>query len=309
MASFKAIIYRNLFKLRNWQQSGGPAPTDQQARDSLDAAGSMVDTAKDVEILPAQVQGANQSLYAEWYTPKSAPNSEANHGVLLYLHGGGYRTGSCKSHRGFVTHIAQTAAIKTLLPEYRLAPENPFPAALEDARAVYEGLLDEGHRPDDIFVGGDSAGGGLALALLLSLRDDARPLPKATFVISPWTDLASTGDSMKTRAKQDPWLDPAGADRGAKRYYADDSPLNPLVSPLYGEYKNIPPLLIHVGTHEILLDDSTRLAEKAQAAGVQVKLKVYRGMWHVWHAFIGRNIPESEQAIAEIGAFIKKHKE
>ncbi|MFT5196405.1 MAG: monoterpene epsilon-lactone hydrolase [Candidatus Promineifilaceae bacterium] len=271
----------------------------------MDSSGSLVKAAANVAIESTTVDGGSKPLYAEWYIPEAA----AKNGVMLYLHGGSYRVGSCQSHRGFVTHIVKAAGIRTLLPEYRLAPEHPFPAALEDARAVYEGLLDEGHRPDEIFVVGDSAGGGLTLALLLSLRDDARPLPNSAVVISPWTDLASTGESMRTRAKQDPWLDAASSEKGAKRYYADDSPLNPLVSPLYGNYKHIPPLLIHVGTHEILLDDSTRLAKKAKADGVQVTLKIYQGMWHVWHAFVGRNIPECERAIAEIGAFIKNQLE
>lgn len=305
MTSFRAIVYRNLFAFRNWQHSGGPSPTDQQARDSLDAAGGTIEPAQGVTIQPTEVQGASSTLYAEWYLPESAPDE----GTLLYFHGGGYRTGSCKSHRGFVTHIVKEANVNTLMPEYRLAPEHPFPAAFEDARAIYEGLLDDGHRPDDIFIGGDSAGGGLALALLLSLRDDARPLPKAAFILSPWTDLSNTGESLKTKANKDPWLDAAGADENAKRYYADASPLDPLVSPLYGDYKNLPPLLIHVGTHEILLSDSTRVAEKSKAAGVQVTLNVYQGMWHVWHAFLGRNIPECDQAIQEIGSFIKSKKE
>ena len=302
MASFRAIAYRTLFRLRTWQQSGGPPPTDQQARDSLDNAGALVQPATDVKVEPTMVQGATEQLTAEWYKP----NRSANTSVMLYLHGGGYRTGSCKSHRGFVTHIAKAAEMNTLLPEYRRAPENRYPAALEDARAVYEGLLDDGHRPDEIVVVGDSAGGGLALALLLSLRDDARPLPAGAAVISPWTDLAITGDSIRTKANKDPWLDPDGAHKSAKRYYGDASPTDPYVSPLYGNYAHIPPLLIQVGTHEILLDDSTRLATKAEADGANVTLSVYRGMWHVWHAFVGRGLPECDRAIDEIGDFLKK---
>lgn len=301
MASLQAIAYRTLFKFQIWRRSGGPPPTVQQARAFLDNAGERVKPAAGVNIEPTSVPNGANPINGEWYKPDHA----AEGGAILYLHGGGYRTGSCKSHRGFVTHIAQAANLNTLLPEYRLAPENPFPAALDDARAAYNSLLAAGERPDQIAIVGDSAGGGLTLALLLSLRDENQPLPACAAVISPWTDLAGTGESMRTQAKKDPWLDPAGVHRVAKQYYGEASPTDPYVSPLYGRYTHIPPLLIQVGTHEILLDDATRLAHQAQTDGADVTLRVYRGMWHVWHAFIGRNIPECAQAITEIGDFIK----
>lgn len=239
-------------------------------------------------------------LWAEWLEPAGANPGR----VMLYLHGGSYVTGSCDSHRGLVARLAQAGGLRALLTEYRLAPEHPFPAALEDAVAAYRGLLQAGYSPQQVVIAGDSAGGGLTLATLLALRDAGDPLPAAAVCISPLTDLACTGESVQTRAKIDPWLTRASI-IFARYYRGSYDPCLPLLSPLYADLGGLPPLLIHVGSDEILLNDSTRLAERAQAAGVEVTLEIWPRMWHVWHIF-APYLPEAKQAIAVIGTFVRQ---
>lgn len=236
---------------------------------------------------------------AEWIDAQNTRSDRA----FLYLHGGGYFIGSCQSHRGFVSQIARACRSRLLLPEYRLAPEFPFPAGLMDARATYRFLLAQGYPPERITVGGESSGGGLTLALLQTLRDEEMPMPAGAVLLSPWTDLLGTGDSVSSRAKQDPWLRPAGIKIVADRYRGSTPTSHPLVSPLYGDLREFPPLLIHAGDDEILLDDSTRLASKASAAGVETTLKVWPGLWHAFHAFYPW-VPEARQAHREIGEWV-----
>jgi monoterpene epsilon-lactone hydrolase len=223
--------------------------------------------------------------------------------VLFFLHGGAYYLGSCHTTRPLAARVALAAKTDAFLIDYRLAPENPFPAALDDATAAYRWLLDQGIQPDYIVIGGESAGGGLALATLLALRDAGDPLPAAAVCLSPWTDLANTGESYQTRAKGDP-LRNLDTGRSAAMYVGDDDPKNPLISPLYGDLRGLPPLLIHVGDHEMLLSDSTCLADHAREAGVPVTLKVWDGMWHVFQS-MGNLMPESRRAIQEIGDFVR----
>jgi acetyl esterase/lipase len=222
--------------------------------------------------------------------------------VLLYLHGGGYFGCSAESHRpitvGFALH-----GFRVLAPNYRLAPENRFPAAVDDAVAAYRGLLSEGYSPQHIVVAGDSAGGGLALSLLLALRDAGLPFPAGAALFSPWTDLAATGDSVRTNADRCAMFNGPDIGPSARYYLGDTDPRNPLASPLYGELTGLPPLLIHVGADEILRDDSTRLAERAQAAGVRVELKIWPVVPHAWQ-LAPHKIPEARQSLRESAAFL-----
>ena len=225
--------------------------------------------------------------------------------VVLHLHGGAYVMGSPRTHRGIAAALSRTSHSAVALPEYRLAPEHVFPAALDDAVGTYRWLVeDRGLRPERIAVSGDSAGGGLALALLVRLRDEGRPLPACYVGMSPWTDLAGTGPSLTERDHLDPWLSAAMISPAA-RAYAGETPLDdPLLSPLYADLKGLPPMLVHVGEHEILHDDAARLVDRAREAGVDASLGVFEEMWHVFHAFPG--LPETRMALREIGAFIRR---
>ena len=224
--------------------------------------------------------------------------------VLLHFHGGGYCMGSCTTNRAMVARLAAACGVKAFLPDYRLAPEHAFPAPVEDALAVYRGLLEERIPSKNILISGDSAGGGLALATLVSLRDGKEPLPSAAILFSPWTDLALTGSSLTSRSKADPWLFPRIAEIQARRYCGDNDPRNPLISPLYADLQGLPPLLVQVGEDEILLSDSTRLAESAREAGVDVCLDVWPGMWHVWQC-LAPKMPEATRAIEAAGRYAR----
>jgi monoterpene epsilon-lactone hydrolase len=226
---------------------------------------------------------------------------------ILFLHGGAYVTGSPTLYRHILWRFAVAAEAQVAAIDYRLAPEHPFPAALEDAVAAWHGLLDESADPSRSVVLGDSAGGGLALALLLRLRDIGSPLPAAAVALSPWTDLAMTGNSLQQNGAADPMENPDDIPYLAACYLGDSGdPRNPYASPLYGDPTGLPPTLIQVGGDEILLDDSVRMAEGMRAAGCEVELEVWPRMPHVWHAF-APVMPEARQAIARVGAFVRQH--
>ena len=230
------------------------------------------------------------------------PSSAASQ-VILFFHGGGYSQGSCITHRKLAAHISMESGKPVLLVDYRLAPENPFPAALEDGRKAYFWLLESKVKAKDIVFGGDSAGGGLAAALLLYLRDTNADLPAAAFLMSPWLDMTFMGESLLSRKDLDPMVSKEDMMHDAMNYCKGKNPEDPYISPVYGDLMGLPPLLIQVGDHEVLLSDSARLAEKAQRAGVEVHLRVWDEMWHVWQAWMGE-LPEAGEAIAEIGRFI-----
>lgn len=217
---------------------------------------------------------------------------------ILYLHGGAYLLGSRRSHRGLAAHLAHACGTEALLAEYRLAPEHPFPAAIDDALSVYRSLL-ECHEPRSLLVAGDSAGGGLALALGLRLRDEGLPLPAGIAAISPWTDLAGTGPSLEGNRATELMLDPDRIPEIADHYHPHHPPDHPWISPLYGDPAGLPPILLQVGGEEILLSDATRFAERAEEAGVDVALRVWPGMFHVWH-MVAPVLPESRRAINEV---------
>ena len=225
--------------------------------------------------------------------------------TILYLHGGGYTIGSVRTHRALVARLAAASGARGLIVDYRLGPEHPFPAAVDDALAAYRWLVRGGTDTRRIVVAGDSAGGGLTVALLVALRDAGDPLPAAGVCISPWTDLACTGASMTTCAARDPMVQRDGLLGMAAAYLAGQDPRSPLASPIHADLRGLPPLLVHVGTAETLLDDATRLAERARAAAVAVDLEVWDDMVHVWHAFAPL-LPEADEAIAGIGVWVRR---
>jgi monoterpene epsilon-lactone hydrolase len=243
-------------------------------------------------------------LQAEWIGPPGAIPGR----VVLYLHGGGYITGGIDSHQMMCCLLAQTLKIKVLLPEYRLAPEHPFPAAIDDAHKMYGWLQEQGYKAADIIVAGDSAGGGLSLALVHVLRDAGEPLPGAVVCFSPWADLAHKSQTHITRAKAEVLLRTDVLREWAVCYAGVEKLEHPLISPVYSDFHGFPPILIQVGSDEVLLDDARLLAERARADGVEVRLEIWDGMWHVWQA-LGDMIPESRQAFEQVGQFIKLNDE
>jgi len=292
MASLRSRIFR-LLTTRKYDWSK-PLP---QLRRSFERDARLLRVARHVKISHAQAD----SVSGEWIRPRGASEEK----VMLYLHGGGYVSGSSKTHRPLASRIAKACKLNTLFIEYRLAPEHPFPAALEDSMASYLWLLKQGFQPGNIVIAGDSAGGGLVLSTLVALRDAKQPLPSAAVCLSPWTDLAGTGESINTKAGKDPFLDITLLDCGRRNYVVANDPRTPLISPLYANLKGLPPILIHVGTDEILLSDSIRLAENARKAGVNVTLKIWPDMWHVFH-FWATLIPEADMALKEIGEFVNE---
>ncbi len=206
-------------------------------------------------------------VFSEWVEPSDTNLKR----VILYLHGGGYCICSLDTHRGLAARLALASGARVLTPAYRLAPENPFPAALEDALAAYQWLVNQGIPSNQIAIGGDFAGGGLTLAAAVSLREAGEPLPGALFLLSPWTDLTFSGESILSRRQVDPIFGKDGGPRYVPEYVGTSSPENPLISPLFADLHGLPPTLIHVGNDEILLDNSTRVEEKMKAAGVNVQ--------------------------------------
>jgi epsilon-lactone hydrolase len=238
----------------------------------------------------------------EWITGSNAPHDKA----VLYFHGGGFRLGSVSSHRELIARISEACGCRVLAINYRLAPEHRFPAPLEDALAAYGWMLDQGLRPENIALAGDSAGGNLVLTTVLGLRERGLPLPATGVLMSPWTDLAAIGETYVSRADADPIHQRPMILALAKNYLGEGGdPRDPLASPLYADLAGLPPLLIQVGDRETVLADSTMFAEKARAAGVDVELQVWDGMIHVFQMFA--ELPEAHRAIASIAEFLKRH--
>ena len=249
-----------------------------------------------IRVTPCQLGG----VPGEWV---EGPKQDGT--ILLYLHGGGYFGCSAATHRPITAGFA-LQGFRVYAPDYRLAPENKFPAAVEDAVAVYRALLSDGHVAQSIVVAGESAGGGLALSLMLALRAGAVPLPASAALFSPWTDLAATGDSVRTNANRCAMFSGTDVAPTARYYLGDTDPRNPLASPLYADLSGLPPLLIHVGADEVLRDDSTRLAERARAAGVPVELKIWPVVPHAWQV-APHLIPEGRQSLQEAAKFLRAH--
>jgi acetyl esterase/lipase len=246
------------------------------------------------------------SVPAEWIIAPGAADDR----VVLYLHGGGFTIGSIVTHRQLAGWLSATAKARILLIDYRLAPEHPFPAALDDALTAYRWLLRE-HEASTTVLAGDSAGGGLVASCLLAIRDSDMPLPAASVLMSPWVDLALTGESLRTRAALDP-LNHNGRHplvsmtESVQAYLASMHPMSPLASPLYADLRGLPPLLIQVGTDEALFDDAMRFDAQARRAGVSVSLQIGDGMPHVYQ-FFAWHIPEAREALERAGQFIQAH--
>ncbi len=241
----------------------------------------------------------HDGILCDFYTPQKSPAEK----LLLYIHGGAYTVGTLSSYRLFVSNFAEECGLKIIMPGYRLAPGFPFPAALEDVLKVYSALLKEGYHAQNIIFGGDSAGGGLSVAALMAARNRGLPMPKGCFALSPWTDLSMSGESYRTQERADVMLKKKELAIDATLYAGGKDLINPLISPIYGDLSGLPPLLIQVGTDEMLLDDLRRLAEVARNAGVDVSLEIWKGMFHVWQ-LMWFFMPEAKQAIQEIKKFI-----
>jgi epsilon-lactone hydrolase len=292
MSSWQSRIIKTVFRVKRFFSPPTGTLDVAKSRAFTEAMAANFRTKFKLKITPISANG----VPAEWI---DTPESSADR-VILYFHGGSYNAGSLKSHRPLVANIAGTVKMRALPVNYRMAPEHIFPAALEDARAAYQWLLDAEYRPEHIIVAGDSAGGGLALALLVSLRDEHRPLPAAAVCMSPWTDLTCTGGSWTTNAQKDVMLDPGELKESARLYLGETDPRTPLASPLFADLHGLPPIMIQAGSEELLLSDSKSFAESARAAGVTVIFEEWEGMQHEWQ-FAAGVMPESQQAIDHIG--------
>jgi acetyl esterase/lipase len=238
-------------------------------------------------------------IKGEWVTAAGTPKA-----TLLYLHGGGYFACSPRSHRPITAAYAKHG-FAVFAPDYRLAPEHPFPAAIEDAHAAWNGLLATGHAARALTVSGDSAGGGLTLALLLTLREQGAAIPAAAALLSPWADLAATGASIRGNARRDAMFTEEGFNNCSQLYLAGRDPKTPLASPVFADLQGLPPLLIHVGDREMLRDDSTRLAAHARAAGVPVDLRLWPVVPHVWQ--LAQFVPEARESMRLLAQFLLSH--
>lgn len=267
----------------------------QAIRDSLDRV-SLLNAAR-----PAPRTVVNLGDFCGEWLGTAAPAGP----VLLYLHGGGYVSGSPATHRALMMRLGQAAHARVFAPDYRLAPEHPYPTAVEDAWSAYWWLLAQGIAPAQIVIAGDSAGGGLTIALMLALRDAGMPLPAGGVCLSPWFDLALTGPSMAANEQSD-YLNDAILRTAAALYLGEHDVRGPLASPLYADLRGLPPLLIQVGTAEMLLDDGRRFVARARQAGVSITLEEYAGMVHVWH-FTYLLEPRARQAVHSAGAFVAQH--
>lgn len=274
--------------------------TPQQRRRMLERAAALVHLG-----FPRGTQVRNAPLGgvpAQWLSNRNA-GSDAH---VLYLHGGAYVVGSPHTHRDLTSRLAKQAAATVVVLDYRLAPEHPFPAALDDALAAYRALLTQGVPANRVVLAGDSAGGGLSLACALAAREAGLALPAAIVCLSPWTDLSISGESSHTYAQTDVVLSREVGEECAQHYLGAHDRRTPLASPLYARLDDLPPVLIQVDDSEMLYDDSTRFAEVAHKAGVAVQLEIWHGLWHVWQIYAGK-LPEADRALASIAQFVRRH--
>lgn len=302
MLSLRARFFLFILRHRHWLQLKGTPETGADWKHDLQTVRTNAErSAKLLGKLPKDMISQTVSaggMSAEWIRPEACPEDTA----ILYFHGGGYVLGDVKQHRGITAKFARASGLKALLFEYRLAPEHPHPAALEDSRQAYGWLLNQGYDPARIVFMGDSAGGGLMLATLLALKDEEKPLPAAGVALSPWADLTCSGQSYASNASL--CLSPPLAWAACRDHYAKGQDLtHPHISPLFGDLSGLPPLLLYAGEHETLRDDSIAFARKAKDAGVDVTLHVGESMCHCYPA-CAPIFPEATAALREIGDFI-----
>jgi acetyl esterase/lipase len=276
---------------------GGSTPDVAAMREAMDNAAAAIALIEGTRVETVDAGGVT----CEWVT---TPASRAD-GAVLYLHGGGYVIGSLRSHRPMVSRLAAASGVRVLAVDYRLAPEHPHPAAVDDAVAAWRWLLGTGISPSRAAIAGDSAGGGLTIATLVAIREASLPLPAAAVCLSPWVDLECSGESIRRNADADPMVLEEHLRHWTKLYVpAGQSARAPLVSPLHAALRGLPPLLVHAAKDEILVDDARRLVARAREAGVDVTLDERDGVFHVWHFFAGM-APESDEAIARVGQFVR----
>ncbi|MEM7406543.1 MAG: alpha/beta hydrolase [Pseudomonadota bacterium] len=279
------------------RQADRPEPlTPGPMRANMELLGTRFAPPEDAVVQRVFVAGCT----AEWV---SAPNAIPDN-VVLYLHGGGYVQGSPNTHRNLAYHLARSAAAKVLVLDYRLAPEHPFPAPVHDAVAAWRWLLEQGYSAEHMAVAGDSAGGGLCIAAQVQMRNEGLPPPVACVAISPWTDLEGIGESMTSKAEVDPMVGKEMLSWFAAQYLQGAPPQAPLASPIYADLRGLAPMLIQVGTAETLLDDANRLAAAARVYDVEVELRHWQDMVHVWHLFQPM-LDEAGEALVEAGEWLK----
>jgi len=277
-------------------ERGDDEMTVDEWRQAYDGLGGLLPAAEGVPVAAVDAGGVR----AEWIGADGGP-------VVVYLHGGGYCIGSLDSHRPMLTHLASATGGRVLAVDYRLAPEHPFPAALDDACTAYRWVLSSGADAGQIVVAGDSAGGGLTLATLVALRDAGDPLPAAGVCLSPWADLTQSGATIADKADADPLVHAEDLDRWAAAYAGPaGDPGTPGMSPVSADLSGLPPLLVEVGTAEVLLDDARRVADRARAAGVELTMHEGEDLIHVWHFFAGA-VPEADEGIARVAEFVQRH--
>jgi acetyl esterase/lipase len=294
----QAELDRLIVKIQKEFSSWGPEATVPQMRESWDRLFSDVKNFAPVTKTKVSAGGVD----AEWLAGPGARDDYA----VIYLHGGGYVLGSVNSHRDMIARLSAASGARALALNYRLAPEHPFPAAVDDAVSAYKYVLAQGIAPGRIAIAGDSAGGGLTAATLVAIRDQKLPLPAAGVLLSPWVDMEGIGESMNGGVSDDPMVGKHLLVSMATPYLNGADPRTPLAAPLYADLRGLPPLLIQVGRREALLDDSTRLAHRARKAGIDVTLEVWTGMIHVWQIFAS-DLEEGREAVDRIGEYLRKH--
>ncbi len=264
----------------------------------LEKSAKMFKPVRSVNFTPVDIN----TVSAAWLSPEQPTGNR----ILLYIHGGGFNAGSINTHRDLASRIANTSGARVLIMNYRLAPEHKFPAGLEDIFNSYQWLLDQNILPESIGIAGDSAGGGLALSLLLMIKSHDLPMPSATALLSPWVDLSCSGHSLESNQDVDPMLNLSLLQSAANIYASSQALNDPLVSPLKGDFSGLCPMLIQIGTLEILQDDAIKLAKKAKESGVDVTLETWEGMFHVWHYF-SKYLKQGKEAVNNIGTFFRTH--
>ena len=303
MPSFKSKVFNSLMRNRHLFQ--GKLKKEvfdfntsiEGFREQCEKGASNAKIPDGIEIKEENINGIN----SEWIIPEGANSKN----VVLYVHGGGYVSGSCNDHRGFVSKFAKNCGVTALQFEYRLAPEHPFPDGLNDSVTVYKWLLDTGFKPSNIVIAGESAGGGLALAILLALKEQNISMPAATVAISPWTDLTCSSDSYKTKNKVS--VAPMNSWIVFSKYYTGDYPPNlPLISPLFGDLEGLPPIFINSGEDDELFEDGVKFFLKAKKAGVDIRFRAGKGMVHCY-PLLAPFFKEATEALEEICAFINEH--